>query len=277
MGWAAYVYIRIHSNNQKELDDYIKSDFEFLPVDFINKAMRYDTYIHLSIWIPRSVLINECDDIVRKYNSFVIYADWHEELNPDHGYYLIDWPNDDVGPREIVFDGTSAEERGDFNKRSKTLKNVYHTIDYDITLKNKIYKTLNLDTKHVGVYSYIWITLKTPHPYMIYEILGVPEECIRWHFNDMFDSQLLVWTPRPLREMINEKISDIVCEWWSADGKKGGVWVKKPKTEWKQSEEINEYIDIEYPAPYTPSFGKGGLSIDTKDITLRRLGIKPSP
>jgi hypothetical protein len=96
---------------------------------------------------------------------------------------------------------------------------------------------------------------------MIHEILGVPEQCIRWHYNDGCDSQILLWTPCPLREIINEKVSDIICEWWSADGKKGGVWVKKPKSDWKQSEDINEYIDIEYPAPYTPSFGKRGISI----------------
>jgi hypothetical protein len=33
---------------------------------------------------------------VRKYKSFVIFTEWHEELNPDHGYYVTRWINDDV-------------------------------------------------------------------------------------------------------------------------------------------------------------------------------------
>jgi hypothetical protein len=96
---------------------------------------------------------------------------------------------------------------------------------------------------------------------MIHEILGVPEQCIRWNFNLGFDSQVYLWSPYPLREMIQDIDLDIKCEWTAADGKKGGVWVKKPKTDWKQSEDINEHIDIEYPAPYTPCFGKKGISI----------------
>jgi len=261
MGWAADIYIRIHSNNQKELDDYIKSGFEFLPADFIQTAIRYDTYIYVSFWIPKTILTEECFFIVNKYKSFIIFTQWNEELNPDHGYYLIKWSNDNVETKSISFDNTCAEERGAFNHGSKTLKKAYRTIDYDITLKNKIYKSLNLDAKHVGVYSCIWITMKTPQSDIIHEIIGVPEQCIRWHYNFGCDSQILLWTPFPLREMVDEKFSDIVCEWWSSDGKIGGVWVKKPKADWKQSENINEYIDVEYPAPYTRSFGKGGIVI----------------
>jgi hypothetical protein len=261
MGWAAYVYIQIHSNNQKELDDYIKSGFEFLPSYGEGSAMRYDTYISISFWIPKTILANECDDIVREYKSFVIFTEWHEELNPDHGYYVTRWLNDDVESKSITFNKSCAEERGWFNRYSKSLKKVYRTIEYDKSLKNKIYTTLNLDSNHIGVYSYIWVSLKGSEPDIIHELLGLPEQCIRWHFNLEHESQIYLWSPYPLREMINEKFSDIVCEWWSADGKTGGVWVKKPKTEWGQSEDINDYITVKYPVPYIPCFEKKGIVI----------------
>ena len=265
MGWAAYIYMRIHSNNQKDLDKYVKSNFEFiLGNSNITKAMRYDTYIYLSFYHPdrsKQTLEAECCAVVETYKSFVIDVHWNEELNDDTGAYLVKWSDNNLIKKEISYYHKCAEEKGEFNSKSKTLKKAYHSIDYDINLKNKIYTSFGLDKTHIGVYSYIIITLKILNENSIYEYLEIPESCIRWHYNLGYDSQVLVWTPKPLREMMSEKFTDIVCEWWSADGKRGGRWVKKPKSDWRHPSPYEDFIDIDYPAPYIPCFGKDGTLI----------------